>query len=93
MLKMMAVPGGIFRMGSHLAARYPDESPQHSVRVRSFFIAQNPITQAQRPAVMGWLPPCRCPGGDNTAYRISWTDASGFYRALSGKTGWQFDKL
>ena len=38
-LEMVAVPGGMFSMGSRAGHGYDDERPQHSVRVPSLFMA------------------------------------------------------
>ena len=59
MLEMVAIPGGSFQMGSRASEGYPDEHPQHSVRVQPFWMARFPITQGQWQAVIGSLPRCR----------------------------------
>jgi formylglycine-generating enzyme required for sulfatase activity len=47
-IKMVLVQGGTVEMGSPVQEidRFPDESPQHSVTVSSFFMSEYPITQA-----------------------------------------------
>lgn len=48
LLEMIAIPGGTFMMGRTEAERNTkDESPQHQVTVKSFFIGKYEITQAQ----------------------------------------------
>ncbi|MCI0505041.1 MAG: formylglycine-generating enzyme family protein [Gammaproteobacteria bacterium] len=46
---LVLVPDGRFLMGSPQseAGRYEDEGPQHKVRIKSFLLAQTPITVAQ----------------------------------------------
>jgi hypothetical protein len=52
-LRMMAIPGGEFWMGSPETEknRYNSESPQHKVTVKPFYMSQTPITQAQWRAI------------------------------------------
>lgn len=52
-LKLVAIPSGEFRMGSgdEDSDKYNDETPQHLVTVKPFFISQYPVTQAQWKAV------------------------------------------
>ena len=87
MLEMVAVPEGMFLMGSRAGHGYDDERPQHSVRVPSCFMAKYPITQEQWKAVMGSLPPCRCQGARRPVDRVCWDDAVEFCVRLSEKTG------
>jgi formylglycine-generating enzyme required for sulfatase activity len=53
---MLHIPAGRFLMGSPPEAlgRDDDEGPQHEVRLREFFLARTPITQAQWRAVAEW---------------------------------------
>ncbi|MFM1800437.1 MAG: hypothetical protein RLZZ117_2715 [Cyanobacteriota bacterium] len=55
-LAMLHIPAGRFLMGSppEEAGRDDDEGPQHEVRLREFFLARTPITQAQWRAVAQW---------------------------------------
>jgi len=48
-IPMIAIPGGTFRMGSNKKDAYsqPDEWPQHSVSVSSFFMSETEITWDQ----------------------------------------------
>jgi serine/threonine protein kinase len=52
-LEMVAIPGGTFLMGSpeNEEGRSSDESPQHWVTVKPFFMGKFPVTQAQWQAV------------------------------------------
>jgi formylglycine-generating enzyme required for sulfatase activity len=73
-LEMVVIPAGAFLMGSRAGQGYDDERPQHSVRIRSFLMGKVPVTQEQWRAVMGRLPPCRCPGARRPVDRVSWDD-------------------
>jgi formylglycine-generating enzyme len=42
---MVAIPGGIFRMGSDV--HYPEEAPAHKVQVGAFYMDRHPVTNAQ----------------------------------------------
>jgi formylglycine-generating enzyme required for sulfatase activity len=86
-LEMVAVPRGIFRMGSRPGQGYTDEWPQHSVIVSPFLLGKYPVTQAQWRAVMGSLPPCRGQGAGRPVDRVSWHDATRFCQRLSQRTG------
>jgi formylglycine-generating enzyme required for sulfatase activity len=86
-LEMVAVPGGMFMMGSPERRGYEDEHPPHNVMVAPFFMGKYPVTQAQWQAVMGQLPPCRCQGAGLPVDRVAWHDARRFCKRLSEKVG------
>jgi formylglycine-generating enzyme required for sulfatase activity len=86
-LEMVAVPGGMFMMGSSERQGYEDEHPLHRVMVAPFFLGKYPVTQAQWQAVMGRLPPCRCKGAELPVDRVAWHDARRFCERLSERTG------
>ncbi len=46
-LEMVAIPGGMFSMGSHGHMGYEDEHPQHLVTLKSFYIGRFAVTQQQ----------------------------------------------
>ena len=46
-LEMVAIPGGVYQMGSLASEGYADEHPQHSVRVAPFLMGKYPVTQEQ----------------------------------------------
>jgi formylglycine-generating enzyme required for sulfatase activity len=51
------IPAGSFLMGSPASEEGSDaEVPQHEVRLKRFFLARTPITQAQWREVAGWEP-------------------------------------
>jgi len=56
-LQMLPIPDGFFLMGSPAEepGGYDDEGPQHEVRLREFFLARTPITQAQWREVAEWM--------------------------------------
>lgn len=55
-LRLVRIPAGRFLMGSPAdeEGRSLDEGPQHEVSLKSFFMADTPITQAQWREVAGW---------------------------------------
>ena len=72
LLDLLVIPSGMFQMGSPRNYGNSDEHPQHFVRIKSFMMGKNLITQAQWKAVMGKLPPCRFKGDDLPVERVSW---------------------
>ena len=92
-LEMVAIPGGTFLMGSPdtKEGHSKDESPQHEVRVKSFFMGKYPVTQAQWQAVAS-LPqinqelnpnPSIFKGANRPVEQVSWYDAVEFCARLS----------
>lgn len=86
-LELLAVPGGVFQMGSHHEGGYPDETPLHPVYLAGFWLGRMPVTQAQWQAVMGRLPLCRFHDPDLPVDTISWRDARRFCQRLARRTG------
>ena len=94
---MVSIPQGEFWMGSpeNEKGRYPDESPQHLVKVPAFFMSQTPITQAQWKAVSVLpqegkelkLAPSILKGDDLPVENVRWQDAIEFCARLSRLTG------
>src|SRR5258706_14970899 len=58
-LDMIAIPSGIFQMGSSPQYGNNEERPRHFVTIKSFMLGKFLITQGQWKAVMGKLPLCR----------------------------------
>ncbi len=87
LLELVVIPGGQFLMGSSPGAGYPDEQPEHSVRVEPFLMGRYPVTQEQWASVMGELPACRFPGPRRPVENVSWREAAEFCRRLTAKTG------
>jgi len=96
-LEMVSIPGGTFLMGSpeNEEGRSSDESPQHRVTVKPFFMGKFTITQAQWQAVAA-LPkvktdlnanPSCFKGANRPVEQVSWYDAEEFCARLSRKTG------
>ena len=62
-----------------------DEGPQHEVKLREFFLAQTPITQAQWKVVAGWEKverdlkpdPSSFKGPNRPVEQVSWHDGGG----------------
>jgi len=104
-IRMIAIPQGEFWMGSPESeeGRFPDESPQHLVKVPAFFMSQTPVTQAQWKAVSEAAPsayaslpqegkelklaPSRFKGNDLPVENVRWQDAIEFCARLSRLTG------
>jgi formylglycine-generating enzyme required for sulfatase activity len=102
-LTMLWIPPGRFWMGSpeDEPERRTNEGPQHLVQLQGFFLAQNPITQAQWREVAQWRPnrgertwnqkldsnPSRFKGDQRPVEQVSWDDAMEFCRRLSQRTG------
>ena len=98
-LRMVAIPGGQFRMGSPKseAHRGGDEGPQHEVRVSPFCLGEFPVTQAQWRAVAKQgaqierdlkPEPSGFSGSDELPVeQVSWDDAVEFCARLSKLTG------
>ena len=90
-MKMVYIPPGTFLMGSPEGEGYPDEHPQHPVRItRGFYMGVTEVTQAHWKAVMGtepWKDNSRAGKSPNAAANcISWDDAVEFCKRLSAKT-------
>jgi formylglycine-generating enzyme required for sulfatase activity len=96
-LEMVYIPEGSFLMGSPESElkRSKDESPQHLVKISSFFISKYPITQKQWYAV-SLLPligrplnpdPSNFKDENNPVENVSWEDCQEFCLRLTGQTG------
>ncbi|MGB7442086.1 MAG: formylglycine-generating enzyme family protein [Coleofasciculaceae cyanobacterium] len=99
-LEMVAIPEGSFVMGSPDTeeGHRDNESPQHQVTVKSFFMGKYPVTQAQWQAVAA-LPqvnseldsdPSWFKGADRPVEQVSWYDAVEFCARLSKQTGREY---
>ncbi len=99
-LEMVAIPNGTFLMGSPDTeeGHRDNESPQHEVTVKSFFMGKYPVTQAQWQAV-AFLPqvnrelepnPSRFKGENRPVECVSWYDAMEFCSRLTIKTRRQY---
>jgi formylglycine-generating enzyme required for sulfatase activity len=92
LLGMLPVAAGEFLMGS--AAKesdsYPNERPQHQIRLTPFLLARSPVTRGQyRELIKKRIPDdWQEKGGDDLpATYISWKDAVNFCNALSQREG------
>jgi len=84
-LELIAIPSGLFRMGTPGKQGYDDERPLHQVTVAPFLLGKYLITQAQWRAIMG-APHCRFTGDQLPVDRVSWHDAVHFCERLSKRT-------
>ena len=99
-MKMVYVEGGSFRMGAtpeQGSDADSDESPVHTVRLDSYYIAECEVTQAQWEKIMGTTiyqqrdkanaQSMRGVGDNNPMYYVNWEEAQAFCRELSAMTG------
>jgi len=88
MLEMVSLPGGRFLMGSPETekGRESNESPQHKVTVKSFYIGKCTVTQAQWQAIMGENP-SEFVGDNRPVDNVTYEMAETFCKRLSKKTG------
>lgn len=92
-IEMVAIPDGEFLMGS-ASAEYPDEAPQHRVKIQAFYLSRYEVTQAQWRAVAALPRVARALDPDPSAFKgddlpvdhVSWEDAVEFSERLSRKT-------
>jgi formylglycine-generating enzyme required for sulfatase activity len=99
-ITMIQIPAGEFQMGSpeQEADRQSDEGPQHQVKLRSFFMGQTPVTQAQWQVVAGWPTqqlelkdqPSIFQGANRPVEQVSWQEAVEFCRRLRVRTGREY---
>lgn len=85
--ELVYIPSQAFQMGSLKGRSYPDESPQHLVILKPFWIGRSLVTQQQWQAIMGSLPPCRFRSPENPVENVSWVHAARFCERLTKKTG------
>jgi formylglycine-generating enzyme required for sulfatase activity len=96
LLKMIQIPAGEFQMGSPAEEkeRFEYEGPQHLVRLRSFFLGQTPVTQAQWKVVAGWPKlavdlnpdPSIFKGANRPVESVSWQEAVEFCQRLGQRS-------
>jgi formylglycine-generating enzyme required for sulfatase activity len=95
-LDLIGIPGGKFLMGSPAdeAEREVEESPQHLVAIRPFFMSKYPITQAQWQTIMGDNPSrfieSNITKSKKPVERVSWFDCGLFCEKLSALIGREF---
>jgi len=82
-LKMIAVKGGSFKMGSK---KKQDEKPIHTVTVDDFYIGKYEVTQKQWKEIMG-SNPSNFEGDNLPVESFSWYDIQDFIKKLNKKTG------
>jgi formylglycine-generating enzyme required for sulfatase activity len=96
-LTMLQIPAGEFPMGSPQSEkdRSEHEGPQHQVKLRSFFLGQTPVTQAQWWVVAGWRQvardldpdPSKLKGPSRPVECVSWEEAMEFCQRLRQRLG------
>ena len=99
-ITMLQIPAGEFQMGSSdkEVDRRTSEGPQHRVQLQSFFLGQNPVTQAQWKLVAGWPKlavdlnpqPSNFKGANRPVEQVSWEEAMEFCCRLSQRTEFSY---
>ncbi|KAA3663858.1 MAG: formylglycine-generating enzyme family protein [Chloroflexi bacterium] len=90
-LKLVAIPGGEFMMGSPPGVGHDDERPYHPVTIDPFWMGIYPITQAQWKAVMGVDDhPSRFKGPNLPIDNVNWLDAQAYCQLLTDHTSNEF---
>ena len=82
-MKMLAIPGGAFMMGSDKGGA--DEKPAHQVSLSAFQMSETEITQSQYQGIMGANPSFFKGASNNPVDRVTWFDAITFCNRLSEK--------
>lgn len=85
LLDMVAVPGGVFKMGSPTGLW--DQKPVHQVTVSSFWMSSHEITQAQYENVTGSNPAHFKGDPGRPVESVTWYDAVEFCNKLSELEG------
>ena len=87
-LNIATVPiqAGDLEMGG---GRFPDEIPQHNVRLAAFWMGVTPVTQKQYRAIMGENP-SRFVDDDLPVESVTWHEAVDFCERLSTKSGHRY---
>ncbi len=95
-LELVRIEGGEFWMGaSEEEEAYPQEFPQHKVRISSFLMGKYPVTQAQWREIASLpevereldLDPSYYKSDNRPVEVVSWDDAVEFCQRLSRETG------
>lgn len=86
-LELIAIPGGIFAMGSPQHTGFDDEHPQRTVRIAPFLISKYLITQEQWNAVMKHRLFLRGVGSKRPVNNVTWDQACAFCTRLSKRAG------
>ncbi|MCA9928815.1 MAG: formylglycine-generating enzyme family protein [Anaerolineales bacterium] len=84
LLKLVAIPGGSFMMGSPAGVGYDEERPLHLVTIAPFWLGIYPVTQAQWNHVMGEINNIsRFKGASLPVNNVNWLDAQAFCQWLT----------
>ncbi len=87
-LEMVKILGGSFLMGSPESEleRYDNESPQHKVNIKPFFMGKFQVTQKQYEVIMDENP-SHFKGEKKPVEKITWDNAVEFCSRISQRTG------
>jgi eukaryotic-like serine/threonine-protein kinase len=88
-MMMVKIPAGKFNMGSpgNGKDKEVNETPQHSVTMREFYLGQTLVTQEQWEKIMGTNPSLFKGNNKLPVDSVSWLDAIIFCHKLTIKTG------
>jgi eukaryotic-like serine/threonine-protein kinase len=88
-LTMVKIPAGKFMMGSSASEknRDGDESPQHQVTLKEFYMGQTLVTQGQWQSIMSNNPSHFNGNNKLPVDSVNWLEAKDFCQKLSQKTG------
>ncbi|HKV38556.1 MAG TPA: bifunctional serine/threonine-protein kinase/formylglycine-generating enzyme family protein [Blastocatellia bacterium] len=100
-MEMVSIPEGKFAMGAPDADKnlYPDETPQHQVSIRPFYIGRTEVTLGQWAAVAKMPKVNRELDPDTSTFKsdpklpvqhVTWLDAEEFCERLSRETGQRY---
>lgn len=93
-LDMVSIHGGKFKMGTPTQeqGRSKDETPEHEVEIKDFFVSKYLITQSQYQTIMKENPSFFA-GDNKPVENISWFEAHNFCQQLSQLTGIKYRLL
>ena len=89
---MIKVDGGSFMMGAGVEQGndfWPEEKPQHEVKLNEYLIGETPVTQELWNAIMP-TNPSRYVGDYHPVENVSWNDCQKFIKKLNNITGKKF---
>nr|CRH07344.1 conserved exported protein of unknown function [Candidatus Magnetococcus massalia] len=86
-IRFIQVPGGCFQMGGNSKQLTPFERPAHTVCLKTHWMSQYEVTQAQWEKMMGKNPSFFKLGPNYPVEQVSWDDAQRFITKLNRQAG------